>query len=145
MKMRQIMNLVENVTTDVFPVPPKPVEEEGMTVGKYQYARIAYLGTIIANEMVGTDRSWNRATAVRKAMKIVNEIGGQGGYTDEAWLVSARAYIKTGYREYGISSCLDLDNIWKKEDKSRKQQQQDQKHRQEVAARVSASLARTTG
>jgi hypothetical protein len=33
---------------------------------------------------------------LRKAVQIVDDVGGMGGYTNEAWLDIAREYITTG-------------------------------------------------
>jgi hypothetical protein len=91
MQMREIMDLVETIKPpDVFPVPPVPDDFDAHAI------RTAYLGAILANEMVGRDRSWNRRTGLRKAIAIVDDVGGMGGYTNEAWLACAREYIETG-------------------------------------------------
>jgi hypothetical protein len=76
--------------TPAFLVPSIPDDYDPRAV------RVAYIGAIIANEMVGSDRSWNRRTGLRKASTMVDEVGGMGGYTTEAWLDIARDYIKTG-------------------------------------------------
>jgi hypothetical protein len=83
-----MMDLIEN--QNVFPVPPLPDDYDPREI------RMAYIGAILANEMVGRDRSWNRRTGLRKSIKILDDVGGYGGYTNEAWLDRAREYINTG-------------------------------------------------
>ncbi len=91
MRMREIMNLVETppaTKPDVFPVLPMPDDFAPWS------ERIIYLGAILANEMVGSDRAWNKRTGLRRAIKVIEYVGGRGGYTNNAWLEAARDYIK---------------------------------------------------